>query len=255
MALNFVVPPRPLRPRFRDVAIGIWLYFQIGSLAVLVFGWSTIWAGVRGELRGTQLQLALQEPRAWAIFASVLFELYWVSRLVMVRGSGSFAIDLGLKFKVVDLGFGFAAWVLIYLGSLVLDHFVFPYILPTADDAGPFSRVGEYSGMSPLAKAVVLMTIGLLVPFAEEMMFRGVLLKACSRWMGPIVGILVSSAFFGYLHAEVWVAPQIAHAIWAAWAGVVFATLRVGTDRLGPGIVAHAIQNSIVVGLALAAHG
>jgi membrane protease YdiL (CAAX protease family) len=106
--------------------------------------------------------------------------------------------------------------------------------------------------MSVLARSVMLLTIGVMVPFAEEMMFRGVLLKACSRWMGPIMGIVVSSAFFGYLHAEAWVAPQLAHALWAAWAGVVFACLRVGTDRLGAGIIAHAIQNSIVVALALA---
>jgi uncharacterized protein len=53
-----------------------------------------------------------------------------------------------------------------------------------------------------LTAAVMIMLAGLVVPFAEEVFFRGVLLDWLSWRYGGWVGIVVSSVVFGVLHVN-----------------------------------------------------
>lgn len=249
MTYDFSVPTEPLHARVRDVMLGLWLASLVGGIAFSLLVGPSLLAYGRGELTGQELSRAMVEPTVWTDLVVVLFELFWVARLVLVKGSGDFTLDLGFRFRLVDLGYGFAGWVAIFVGGEVLDRFVLPHVLPGADDPVPFNPLDGYTEVPPLLKLVLLLTIGLLVPFAEEMLFRGVLLRTFSRWVGPIAAIALSSIVFGWLHATSWTARDLAHVAWAIWAGLVLGVLRVGTDRLGPGIVAHGLQNSIIVAL------
>jgi exosortase E/protease (VPEID-CTERM system) len=86
----------------------------------------------------------------------------------------------------------------------------------------------------------------LVVPVVEELAFRGFLLPwLAARADGaprrlPWAAVLVSSAAFGALHANI---PL------GALAGVAFALVRLRTGRLADAVVAHAVANA---GVALA---
>jgi membrane protease YdiL (CAAX protease family) len=251
MTYDFVVPTPRLRPRLRDVVYGLALSSIVGSIVLWILLWPTVMATVRGELTTAELEEALLEPVAWTMLAVALFELYWVTRLVMVRGSGSFRADLGLDFRTADLGLGVAGWVAIFGGGLLMDSYLIPRILPGAVDVETYNPLAGYAEVDSLVRLVLFATIGLLVPVVEELLFRGVLLGTFSRWLGPIPAIVVSSGIFGFLHASTWTAHDLAYVIWATWAGVILAVLRVATARLGAGILAHAITNCLAVAVAL----
>ncbi|MGG4460272.1 CPBP family intramembrane glutamic endopeptidase [Brevibacillus porteri] len=54
-----------------------------------------------------------------------------------------------------------------------------------------------------LAALTSLLVIGILVPIAEEILFRGVIQTYLVRRIGPIMGIFLSSFWFGLLHMDI----------------------------------------------------
>lgn len=91
-----------------------------------------------------------------------------------------------------------------------------------------------------------------LVPMAEELAFRGYLLRCLQgaeldddmigRWNG--FAVLVSSMLFGFLHPGRWVAGTLA--------GVLFAWTFYRRGRLSDAILAHAVTNAVLAAYVLA---
>ena len=82
--------------------------------------------------------------------------------------------------------------------------------------------------------------IGLLAPFAEEVVFRGAVLRALLRWgRGPWVAILVSAFLFSAVHMN---PAQLPHAFII---GVLLGWLYYRTNSIIPGMVYHVVNNSI----------
>lgn len=85
-----------------------------------------------------------------------------------------------------------------------------------------------------------------LVPIAEELAFRGFLLRRLASADFESVGwrtfswapFLISSAAFGLLHGERWLAGTIA--------GAVFALAQLRRGRIGDAIIAHSVANALV---------
>jgi CAAX prenyl protease-like protein len=84
------------------------------------------------------------------------------------------------------------------------------------------------------------------VPIAEELVFRGYIAR---RWMSrefdavpftslTLVAIAVSSAIFGAMHGQHWLAGIAA--------GVAFAAVLKRRGRIGDAIVAHAVSNLLL---------
>jgi CAAX prenyl protease-like protein len=84
------------------------------------------------------------------------------------------------------------------------------------------------------------------VPIAEELAFRGFLLRRLASADFESVGwrtfswapFLISSAAFGLLHGERWLAGTIA--------GAVFALAQLRRGRIGDAIIAHSVANALV---------
>jgi exosortase E/protease (VPEID-CTERM system) len=84
------------------------------------------------------------------------------------------------------------------------------------------------------------------VPIAEELAFRGFLLRRLISadfdtvpWKAFAWGpLLISSAAFGLLHGERWVAGVLA--------GVIFALVQIRRGRIGEAVAAHAVANILV---------
>lgn len=93
-------------------------------------------------------------------------------------------------------------------------------------------------GALPLrANILNLVSLVILAPLLEELLFRGYLLHRWSKKWGLWTGVLLSSAVFGAIHPDT---------LAAAITGIGFAVLYLKVQSLWPPIIAHALYNLIV---------
>lgn len=84
------------------------------------------------------------------------------------------------------------------------------------------------------------MVIALLAPIAEEMVFRGAVLRILIRWFRrPWTAIVVSAVIFGAIHANI---PQFLHALFM---GLLLGWVFYRTESIVPGVVIHWVNNTV----------
>lgn len=86
---------------------------------------------------------------------------------------------------------------------------------------------------------VAAIAISIIIPFFEELLFRGLLFTTLSNKYGAWWALIISSVFFGMLHGGVFIATSIF--------GLVFGYIFYKTKSLIPGILLHMIWNSLSV--------
>ncbi len=133
---------------------------------------------------------------------------------------------------------GAAAGVLVFAVWMALD--------PHAHSAQP-AALQHASGASR-SLWITLRIVGavITVPIAEELAFRGFLLRRLASADFESVGwrtfcwapFLISSIAFGLMHGERWMAGAIA--------GAVFALAQIRRGRIGDAVVAHSVANALV---------
>jgi membrane protease YdiL (CAAX protease family) len=102
------------------------------------------------------------------------------------------------------------------------------------------------SGVGAILDVANMIVFGaLLAPVAEELVFRGVLFRKWRRTLGPVKGLLLSSALFGVLHGGTMLPLAIV--------GSSLALLYTSTRTLWAPIVAHVLNNCVSIGAALLA--
>lgn len=125
-------------------------------------------------------------------------------------------------------------------------------LLPTLLLAGPaVLGFGQIAGQASVLAVIAGSTFSLLVGFAEEGMFRGVLLRTLLP-AGIWPAVIISALCFGCVHltnllsgaSPAYVGGQL---ILAFGTGVLFATLRLRTGSIWPCILLHASRD--VIGL------
>ncbi|CAM4066631.1 CPBP family intramembrane glutamic endopeptidase [Deinococcus marmoris] len=133
-------------------------------------------------------------------------------------------------------GLALAAFALAFLASRA---FVLAYItfFPGAADSVP-----QFLSSGPDLWALLL-AAGLLIPFAEEVAFRGLMMRGHERAAGFTVAALTSTFAF-----------SVAHGVPASIAGIlplayVLARLVQHSGSLWNGVVVHALNNTLAVGL------
>jgi membrane protease YdiL (CAAX protease family) len=94
-------------------------------------------------------------------------------------------------------------------------------------------------GLSWAAVVVLLLLGGLLVPFAEELYFRGVLYTFCRERWGVSVAALISSLVFAVIHFDILVAAM------AFFLGLFCALAYERSRSLWAAILIHALSNTI----------
>jgi membrane protease YdiL (CAAX protease family) len=82
----------------------------------------------------------------------------------------------------------------------------------------------------------------LIAPFVEEILFRNLLLSSFMENMSTNSAILLTAGIFGLMHLESWtsVPPLIVF-------GIILGVLRIHYKSIIPSIIAHVVNNSIVV--------
>ena len=84
------------------------------------------------------------------------------------------------------------------------------------------------------------LVVGLLAPFAEEMVFRGAVLRSLLRWKeNPWIGIVISAVLFAVIHMN---PAQMPHAFLI---GLLLGWLYYRTDSIVPGVVYHWVNNTV----------
>jgi exosortase E/protease (VPEID-CTERM system) len=203
-------------------------------------------------------------PRGPNPAAPLLVPLLVIVGTAMVTGAASGALDRLYAVRVLtaglvlwayrsayaDLGWSWS-WVALGAGAAVFGIWIgLEALLPPGDAPGDPQTLPTPERWIWLVGRIVGAVV--LVPLAEELAFRAYLLRRLQgaelnadmtgRWNW--FAVLVSSALFGLLHSERWVAGTLAGALYArvfSWRG-----------RLSDAVLAHAATNALLAGYVLA---
>ncbi len=160
-------------------------------------------------------------------------------------------------FRRIYVGIDFRwSWVAPAISLLIavlwvaLDRFSNPKLGP----AGPAALLAAPTMVRTIWLGFRVLATVITVPLAEELAFRGYLLRRLVSLEfesvpyrdGTWLALLVSSAAFGVLHGRHWVAATIAGAI-LGWAAM-------RRNRIGEAVVAHATANALLSAYALIYH-
>jgi uncharacterized protein len=251
------VPPQTKRQAFMWLVYAV-VGFLVGQLAAVIFGEI---AGLAAGKTASQMEaIATQTvPPEWYVVSTLLG--LWIGFVgapwlaSRTQGTRNFLRDLGLRFRIIDLvgiGIGIGGQILVAIMYAPFQHEIHDFNGPSQKLTG----ASHGGGFFLIAVAVVL-----LAPAAEELFFRGLLLKAlvrlftplgvrrgAARTMGIVGAVVLDGLLFGLAHGE-WV--QLAG---LAAFGVVLAAVSYRTGRLGMNMVAHATFNLVAI-VAIAYNG
>ncbi len=230
-------PPSPIRWGVLDALLTVPVAFAVALAAAIP----------AIVLFGADNENALVALSSIGQFGSMVWWVWWVSRR---KGRNSLALDFGLTATLGDLarGVGIAVGLLIVGG--VVGTAVAGLLDVDTDDAGNTQILDDASSSAWFwLIALVVTSVG---PIAEELVFRGLLLRSLQRRWGDAVAVIGSALVFALPHiTDGTFGGQIV--LWSqilVW-GVLFAVAAVHYGRLGPVLVAHMLVN--VVGTVTAA--
>jgi hypothetical protein len=121
-----------------------------------------------------------------------------VALLVVARmkGRGSLGADFGFRLEPRALG-----WVAAGVGVAILGNLLVLPLTELADlQDSAQDVVNQFEAASPVVKALLFPAVVLLAPIAEELLFRGALLRSLQRHWSPGMAVFVSALIFAVIH-------------------------------------------------------
>ena len=199
---------------------------------------SLITGGPRLPTSGSGPNLVLVALIALAVHAAFLIGAVY---LVAIRRRGLSWRDLGLR--PIPAG-----WTLRAMGATLI---AFPMVagvnltiqtlLLEAPQHNPQFDVIAPLGFSWSALVGMLIVAGVIVPFAEELFFRGLLYGWLRRRIGVWFAALASALFFSLLHNILWLVPAL------TVLGVILARVYEKSGSLWAVMVTHGLFNGVTV--------
>jgi hypothetical protein len=225
--------------------------FVVGQLLAAVFG--VIAGAIAGKTSAQMSVIARADvPPEWYVISTLLglwigfFAAPWLAS--RRHGTGHFLADLGVRFRVIDLvgiAIGIAGQGVIIILYLPFQHDIHNFNAPSQKLTG-----GAHGG----GFLIVALATVIVAPFMEELLFRGVLLKALVRLFTPVIAtpsraravgvvlaVIADGVLFGLAHGEF---VQLAG---LGLFGIALAAISYRTGRLGMNMVAHASFNLVAV--------
>jgi membrane protease YdiL (CAAX protease family) len=141
-------------------------------------------------------------------------------------------------------GVGVAAVVGVAAQLILVPLVSLPMLWLTGTDVEDLGRPARELGdkaTSPGAVLLLLVVVGIGAPLAEELFFRGLVLRAAEKRFGTTWAVVGSSVAFGATHFQFLQFPALTAA------GFVFAWLVVRSDNLWSGVVGHMTFNLVTV--------
>jgi membrane protease YdiL (CAAX protease family) len=167
-------------------------------------------------------------------------------------GTGDVRRDFALSWRGRDVGIGLLASVACRFAAGIVVVVVLAATGADAEDAAP-EQFERYESSTSARVAIAVVAV-LAAPLVEELLFRGVLLRALRRPLGRVGAIAVQAAAFGLLHVD-WSQrweQAVALFLGTAVLGVGSAVLVERTGRLAPSVWCHAWFNLVAAIVLLA---
>lgn len=213
---------------------------QIASLLIGVYiglqGWSD--QQTDNWISGTSAQFVYT-----VIVEAFTLAIIWL----FIRKYGWTAIKAGLglrKIRWSDMGYMLVAFIVyywLYITLLTVSSALFPI------DTNQEQDIGFEQAKSFLPLALTFISLVILPPIIEEIVFRGFLFGGLRKAFSPVVAALITSVIFALPHSlqstdgsTLWNAAIDTFAL-----SLVLCYLRVKTGALWAGIGLHAIKNLI----------
>jgi membrane protease YdiL (CAAX protease family) len=180
-----------------------------------------------------------------AAFATVLFASFVVQELLLLWAALRFgpwkhartleSLGLGAPHRV---SWWFAVAVAAAALAIAYGYDALLWLL----DAGAGASTPEETFENPAPFIVIVVGAVLMAPVIEEIFFRGFIFGGVRARRGWVTGAIVSGLIFGAAHLSGYYMPPY------TLIGVLFAWSYQHTGSLRPGMIAHAITNSVTVG-------
>ncbi len=238
MSAATVPNARPARPRRRAARWSPPLAIA-ATLVALVVGQAVALAAILagggedgpGWLEGAALVLADAITLAIIVFAAR-------------RGADRLApATLGLRRTRVwsSVGWAFVAWLAMQAASAI-----FFFAFGAGEERGAPAS-GPLADEGTLVLLALFLGVAVTAPIVEEIVFRGYLFGALTRWRGPWLAAVISGVMFGAAHV---VASPAVALVPLAVLGFMLCLVFWFTGSLLPCIGVHAANNALVLSLA-----
>jgi len=157
-----------------------------------------------------------------------LFAFFPAYILIIMRKDGNIINELRIIIKIKDLFIGFLLGIVMYISTILIVE-LFPFM------AGKSGSVLLHN--SP----IILILIGIYVPFIEELVFRGFIWKIFKeKKMSGIMILFLTSLLFALYHLDLYRLPIL------FIGGIILGMPRLRTNRMGASIVAHMTNNTVI---------
>lgn len=232
--------PTEAAPRWGigDAVVGF-LFAQVLAIAVTQLGWSVVLpvgtalgAGLGGLAEGVPVTRGAGVPLVALVVAQLPLWGGLVGAVVIAgqaRGRGVVE-DFGLRVRPVDVPLGLAVGVAAQ-GLVILGYWLWAQAMGDLDVDLPARQLAAKADGAGVLVLVLL--LGVVGPLAEEVFYRGLVLRSLERRTGRLAALLLSSVIFGVVHLQVVQLPGL------VLAGLAFGLLAQRTGRLGPAVLAH----------------
>lgn len=217
-------------PTVGDMIMMLLLFFMVQMLTGMAASWLGFVVPATSAIDEVSIDVYMNEQEALGRYIAIFYPLSFLLSIgalwlyVRLRG-GKRSIHInhsasGFNPSVVLVG---VLWL--FSAQIILEPLMSQ--LPQSEGSG-FGR-GIWACFTAVVSAAVL----------EELLCRGLIFEVLHKRLGVKTSILFSSLFFGLIHFD------IATAIVAVVAGIIFGILYVRTSSLYTTIIIHSINNTL----------
>lgn len=231
------------KPGFRHILLGLLLgTFVFPILAALLF---MSVESQTGTVDNTELTAFFSSDGLGIITSLVgLWLGFLIAALVAARRyPGGFRGLIGWEWSWKDPLIAVVTVVIVQALSLLSASFVSSVTSENSEDLG---NTGAFTSVEPGWLLAIGLGVCLLAPITEEIFFRGLVLNVLLARTQTWIAIVVSSLLFGAMHIQ---GGSFASTVYTVTAitllGVVLATARHITGRLGTAISIHILFNTV----------
>ena len=210
----------------------LYLIIFIVVQIIMMYAGAGIWAGIKGE--GYQATLQAASTGGNAILTALVSVFSSVITLVIFLKTKWTPLTRGY---LLSKPWGTLLWVALFsLGTIIPLSFLYEQLGIEMDENT------QQIITSMMKEPWGYVAIGILAPLAEEVVFRGAILRTLLGIMSKKnhwVAIIISAAIFGVVHAN------LAQFVNALLMGLLLGWMYYRTGSLVPGILLHWINNTM----------
>ncbi|HEY7626129.1 MAG TPA: CPBP family glutamic-type intramembrane protease [Ilumatobacteraceae bacterium] len=189
-----------------------------------------------------------------AVYVIIVAIIGYVPSLMWCRyaserwGSGHFRADVGLRGRWVDAGWGPVTWVACLITQVVVGAIIITLRIPYQ---GNVERVSDLHADRGYVVSLLVLAV-VAAPIAEEIVFRGVVLRGLLSSNGAVAAVAIQAVMFGMAHFDpVRGTGNIGLIMVLSAVGGVLGGAAYLVRRLAPTMIAHAMVNALAMAIAL----